>query len=171
MPKGPPQHLAGGIALRPGGCPDTIPPQSRMSFFDITSEPSRWARRGLLLLGGLLALGQARAQLAPPPPPARTSIIISNGKSLAGWRAPLGDWKLVRTPRRHRTTQRRSRWLGARACSSTATRAALAICSANTSTVMWWWPSSLWCRKTRTPGFIFRADTRSRFSTATGRPS
>ncbi len=96
MPKGPPQRLAEGIALRPGGCPATIPPRSRMSFFDITSELSRWARRGLLLLGGLLALGQARAQLAPPPPPARTSITISNGKSLAGWRAPLGDWKLVK---------------------------------------------------------------------------
>ncbi|MBT5619887.1 MAG: DUF1080 domain-containing protein, partial [Verrucomicrobia bacterium] len=67
-----------------------------MSFFDITSEPSRWARSGLLLLGGLLALDQTRAQLAPPPPPLKTSIIISNGKSLAGWRSPLGDWKLVR---------------------------------------------------------------------------
>ena len=96
MPKDPLQRLARGIALRPGGCPDTIPPRSRMIFFDITSEPTRWARSGLLLLVGLLALGQARAQLAPPPPPARTSITVSNGNSLDGWRAPLGDWKLVR---------------------------------------------------------------------------
>lgn len=67
-----------------------------MSFFDITSEPSRPANRSLLLLAGVLALGQARAQLAPPPPPARTSITVSNGQSLAAWRAPLGDWKLVK---------------------------------------------------------------------------
>ena len=50
----------------------------------------------LLMLAGLLALGQARAQLAPPPPPAKTSITVSNGKSLDGWRAPLGDWKLAK---------------------------------------------------------------------------
>ena len=56
-----------------------------MSFFDITSAPSRPANRSLLLLAGVLALGQARAQLAPPPPPARTSITVSNGQSLAAW--------------------------------------------------------------------------------------
>ena len=67
-----------------------------MSFFVITNEVARLAKGGLLLLVGVFALGQARAQLAPPPPPAKTSIVISNGKSLAGWRAPLGDWKLVR---------------------------------------------------------------------------
>ena len=67
-----------------------------MSFFDITSEPSRLAWRSLLLLAGVLALGQARAQLAPPPPLARTSITVSNGQSRAAWRAPLGDWKLVK---------------------------------------------------------------------------
>ena len=52
--------------------------------------------RSLLLSTGVIALGQARAQLAPPPPPAKTSIIVSNGKSLDGWRAPLGDWKLAK---------------------------------------------------------------------------
>ena len=67
-----------------------------MSFFVITNEVARLAKGGLLLLVGVFALGQGRAQLAPPPPPAKTSIVISNGKSLAGWRAPLGDWKLVR---------------------------------------------------------------------------
>ena len=40
-----------------------------MSFFDITSEAPRLAKGGLLLLTGVLALGQTRAQLAPPPPP------------------------------------------------------------------------------------------------------
>ena len=67
-----------------------------MSFLDITGESSRLAKGGLLLLAGVLTLGQARAQLAPPPPPAKTSITVSNGKSLAGWREPLGDWKLAR---------------------------------------------------------------------------
>jgi len=66
-----------------------------MSFFNITSGPSYWARGGLLLLASLLA-GQVQAQLAPPPPPAKTSITVSNGKSLASWRSPLGDWKLVK---------------------------------------------------------------------------
>ena len=36
-----------------------------MSFFVITSEPSRWARRGLLLLGGLLALGPGAGATGP----------------------------------------------------------------------------------------------------------
>ena len=67
-----------------------------MSFFVITNEVARLAKGGLLLLVGVFALGQARAQLAPPPPPAKTSITVSNGKSLAGWREPLGDWKLAR---------------------------------------------------------------------------
>ena len=67
-----------------------------MSFFYNTSDTPRLAKGGLLLLTGVLALGQTRAQLAPPPPPLKTSIIISNGKSLAGWRTPLDDWKLVR---------------------------------------------------------------------------
>ena len=31
-----------------------------------------------------------------PPPLARTSITVSNGQSRAAWRAPLGDWKLVK---------------------------------------------------------------------------
>ena len=52
--------------------------------------------KGLLMLAGLLAFGHARAQLAPPPPPAKTSITVSNGKSLDGWCAPLGDWKLAK---------------------------------------------------------------------------
>ena len=66
-----------------------------MSFFDTISKALRLAK-GLLLQAGVLALGQAQAQLAPPPPPAKTSIIVSNGKSLDGWRAPLGDWKLAK---------------------------------------------------------------------------
>lgn len=78
-----------------GGRADTIRPRNRMSFFDIPFKALRLAK-GLLLLAGLLALGQARAQLAPPPPPAKTSITVSNGKSLDGWRAPLGDWKLAK---------------------------------------------------------------------------
>ena len=73
------------------------PARSRMRFFEITSEASRLAWRRLLLSAGVLALGQARAQLAPPPPPAKTSITVSNGQSLDGWRAPLGDWKLAKT--------------------------------------------------------------------------
>ena len=80
--------------MRRGGGPDTVPPRSRTSFFYNTSDTPRLAKGGLLLLTGVLALEQTRAQLAPPPPPLKTSIIISNGKSLAGWRAPLSDWKL-----------------------------------------------------------------------------
>ena len=66
-----------------------------MSFFEISSKAIRLAK-GLLLLAGVLALRHAQAQLAPPPPPAKTSIIVSNGRSLDGWRAPLGDWKLAK---------------------------------------------------------------------------
>ena len=66
-----------------------------MSFFDTTSKALRLAK-DLLLLPGVLVFGQAQAQLAPPPPPAKISIIVSNGRSLDGWRAPLGDWKLAK---------------------------------------------------------------------------
>ncbi len=67
-----------------------------MTVFDFTSESSRLVKCSLLLLAGVLALGQARAQLAPPPPPTKTNITVSNGQSLDGWRPPLGDWKLAK---------------------------------------------------------------------------
>ncbi len=63
-------------------------------MYGITGKLRSLAGRGLLFVG-VLVIDQVRAQLAPPPPPAKTSITVSNGKSLAGWRAPLSDWKLV----------------------------------------------------------------------------
>ena len=60
---------------------------------------SRLAKRGGMFLAATVALGQAQAQLAPPPPPPKTNITINDGRSLAGWKAPLGDWKLVQSAR------------------------------------------------------------------------
>ena len=48
----------------------------------------------LILIG---ALYQVKAQLAPPPPPPKTSITISDGRSLLGWKAPFGEWRLVQS--------------------------------------------------------------------------
>lgn len=68
-----------------------------MKFSNAMMDWYRLAKVGLLLQIGVLAFGQAQAQLAPPPPPAKINITVSNGKSLAGWCLPVGDWKLVKS--------------------------------------------------------------------------
>jgi len=54
----------------------------------------------MALLGVVLVTIQvfhpgSHAQLAPPPPPKRNVVAISNGKSMNGWRSPVGNWKLA----------------------------------------------------------------------------
>ena len=66
---------------------------------DCTTPVSRLAKRGMTFVAALAALGQAQAQLAPPPPPPKTNITINDGRSLTGWKVPLGDWKLVQSAR------------------------------------------------------------------------
>ena len=97
MPSGQGWPLARGISLRPSSRPDTVADRSRMKFSNVMMDWYRLAKVGLLLQIGVLAFGQAQAQLAPPPPPAKINITVSNGKSLAGWRVPVGDWKLVKS--------------------------------------------------------------------------
>ncbi len=53
---------------------------------------AKWGSMFLVLIGGF---SQAKGQLAPPPPPPKKSITISDGRSLLGWEAPLGEWSLV----------------------------------------------------------------------------
>ena len=89
--------MARGITLRPSSRPDRVADRSRMKFSNAMMDWYRLAKVGLLLQIGVLAFGQAQAQLAPPPPPAKINITVSNGKSLAGWRVPVGDWKLVKS--------------------------------------------------------------------------
>jgi len=60
---------------------------------------SRLVKRGGMYLAVIVAFGQAQAQLAPPPPPPKTNITINDGRSLSGWMASLGDWKLVQSAR------------------------------------------------------------------------
>ena len=83
--------LARGITLRPSSRPDRVADRSRMKFSNAMMDWYRLAKVGLLLQIGVLAFGQAQAQLAPPPPPAKINITVSNGKSLAGWRVPVGE--------------------------------------------------------------------------------
>ena len=66
---------------------------------DYTSSVNRLAKRGMIIVAAMISLGQAQAQLAPPPPPPKTNITINDGRSLTGWKAPLGDWKLVQSAR------------------------------------------------------------------------
>ena len=70
--------------------------EAAMCLLDKTYELLCLSKSGMLLLASLFVISQARAQLAPPRPPAKTSIIVSDGRSLDGWRTPTGDWKLAR---------------------------------------------------------------------------
>ena len=70
-----------------------------MRPFDFTAPVIRLAKWVAMVVAATVALGQAHAQLAPPPPPPKTNVTINDGRSLVGWKAPLGEWKLVQSAR------------------------------------------------------------------------
>ena len=53
---------------------------------------AKWGSMFLFLIGGFC---QVKGQLAPPSPPPKKSITISDGRSLLGWKDPIGEWSLV----------------------------------------------------------------------------
>ena len=70
-----------------------------MRPFDFTAPVIRLAKWVAMVVAATVAIGQAHAQLAPPPPPPKTNVTINDGHSLVGWKAPLGEWKLVQSAR------------------------------------------------------------------------